>query len=80
LKKLKEFRTVARDAIDKSERFSGASMIQRTPEQEEALNEKIRELQRQNPNVDYTQLFDTERAETVRKAQHKQAFASYKAF
>jgi hypothetical protein len=27
-----------------------------------------------------TQLFDTERAELARKNQHKQAFASYKAF
>ena len=55
-------------------------MDKRTQEEEETLNEKIRELQKQNPDIDYTQLFDTERAELARKAQHKKAFASYKAF
>ena len=44
------------------------------------MNDKIRELQKQNPDIDYTQLFDTERAELARKTQHKKAFASYKAF
>lgn len=37
-------------------------------------------MQRENPNLDLTQLFETERAEVARKAQHKKAFASYKAF
>ena len=44
------------------------------------MNDKIRELQKENSDIDYTQLFDTERAEIARKAQHKKAFASYKAF
>ena len=44
------------------------------------MNDKIRQLQKENPDIDYTQLFDTERAELARKAQHKKAFASYKAF
>jgi hypothetical protein len=52
----------------------------RTPKEEEELNEKIRHLQKENPDVDYTQLFDSERAEEARKSQHKKAFASYKAF
>jgi hypothetical protein len=37
-------------------------------------------MQRENPDLDLTQLFETERAEIARKAQHKKAFASYKAF
>jgi hypothetical protein len=37
-------------------------------------------LQKENPDKDYTQLFESERAELARKAQHKKAFASYKAF
>ena len=37
-------------------------------------------MQRENPDIDLTQLFETERAEIARKAQHKKAFASYKAF
>lgn len=42
--------------------------------------DKIRLLQKENPDKDYTQLFDSERAEIARKTQHKKAFASYKAF
>lgn len=52
----------------------------RTPSEEDALNDKIKKLQKENPQIDYTQLFETERAETARKASHKKAFASYKAF
>jgi len=37
-------------------------------------------MQKENPDLDLTQLFETERAEAARKAQHKKAFASYKAF
>jgi hypothetical protein len=44
------------------------------------VNDKIRQLQRENPDIDMTQLFDTERAELIRKNQHKKAFASYKAY
>ena len=80
LKKLKQFQTTARNSIDNSSRFMQGSLNSRNAEQEETLNDKIRELQRQNPDIDYTQLFDTERAEAARKAQHKRAFASYKAF
>ena len=78
LKKLKEFRELAREVIDNSDKpkFN----VKRTQAEEEALNDKIRKLQKENPDIDYTQLFDTERAEAARKAQHKKAFASYKAF
>lgn len=80
MKKLKEFRELARDTIDNSSRHKLRSPVSRTKEEEENVNEKIRQLQRENPDIDYTQLFDTERAEIARKAQHKRAFASYKAF
>lgn len=80
MKKLKDFRSVARNALDDSTRYMAGSMIERSKDEEETLNQKIRELQKENPDVDYTQLFDTERAEGARKAQHKKAFASYKAF
>ena len=80
MKKLKEFRELARDTINNSSRHKLRSPVSRTKEEEENVNEKIRQLQRENPDIDYTQLFDTERAEIARKAQHKRAFASYKAF
>ena len=81
LKKLKEFRELAREVIDNGDKPKYQTLQpKRTREEEEALNDKIRKLQKENPDIDYTQLFDTERAEQARKAQHKKAFASYKAF
>jgi len=78
LKKLKEFRELAREVIDNSEKPRLG--VKRSQAEEDALNDKIRKLQKENPDIDYTQLFDSERAEAARKAQHKKAFASYKAF
>jgi hypothetical protein len=47
LKKLKEFRSLAREVIDDSSRPKlGSYMDKRTQEEEETLNEKIRELQK----------------------------------
>jgi len=81
LKKLKEFRELARDVIDNGDKPKYQTFNpKRTQEEEEILNDKIRKLQKENPDIDYTQLFDTDRAEQARKAQHKKAFASYKAF
>lgn len=37
-------------------------------------------MQKENPDIDYTQLFDTNQNEEVRLNQHKKAFTSYKAF
>jgi len=47
---------------------------------EARLNEKMRDLQQKYPHVDFTQLFETDRAEDARKVLHKKAYASYKAF
>lgn len=78
---MKEYRELARNVIeDKKYNARTVEAYGRNASEEEALNERIRELQKQNPNMDLTQLFDTERAEQARKAQHKKAFASYKAF
>ena len=78
LKKLKEFRELAREVIDNNDKPRLG--VKRTQAEEDVINDKIRKLQKENPDIDYTQLFDTERAETARKTQHKKAFASYKAF
>jgi len=80
LKKIKEFNELAREVIDNSSRAKLGGMINRSQSEEEQLSEKIRQLQKENPDKDYTQLFETERAELARKSQHKKAFASYKAF
>ena len=81
LKKIKDFRDLAREVIDDPSRPKvGALLDKRTTQEERDLDDKIRKMQRENPDLDLTQLFETERAEVARKAQHKKAFASYKAF
>ena len=81
LKKIKDFRDLAREVIDDPSRPKvGALLDKRTSQEERDLDDKIRKMQRENPDLDLTQLFETERAEIARKAQHKKAFASYKAF
>ena len=81
LKKIKDFRDLAREVIDDPSRPKvGAILDKRTTKEERDLDDKIRKMQRENPDLDLTQLFETERAEIARKAQHKKAFASYKAF
>lgn len=79
MKKMRKFQGMAKDLIDGSRSHTGA-LMQRTEREEAAILDKIRLLQKENPDKDYTQLFDSERAEIARKAQHKKAFASYKAF
>jgi hypothetical protein len=71
---------MARDMIEDRPSLRTEKSTQRKAHEEEKLNDKIRQLQKENPNVDFTQLFDTDRAEKARRALHKKAFASYKAF
>ena len=79
-KKLKEFRSFAKEIIENKPNYTRRGRIERTEEEEKRLTLKIRELQEKYPHVDMTQLFDTDRAEDARKALHKKAYASYKAY
>lgn len=54
LKKLKDFRSLAREVVDNRETSKLGSLVGRTSAEEDALNEKIRALQKENPDVDYT--------------------------
>jgi hypothetical protein len=40
----------------------------------------MKKLMEEHPDLDLTQLYDSETAENARKALHKKAFASYKAY
>mmetsp|Transcript_27074 Transcript_27074/g.19517 ORF Transcript_27074/g.19517 Transcript_27074/m.19517 type:complete len:98 (+) Transcript_27074:1340-1633(+) len=55
-------------------------MSRRTQQEERELDDKIRQYQKENPTVDMTPLFDTDRADDARKELHKRQYASYKAF
>lgn len=80
-RKLKEFRDFARDIIEnKPYRMRQAKMSRRTREEEREVDEKIRKLQKENPSVDLTPLFNSDRADAARKEMHKRQYASYKAF
>ena len=48
--------------------------------EEQQLRRKIKELEKKNPNLDLSALFDSEVAEEARQALHKKAYASYKAY
>jgi hypothetical protein len=55
LKKLKEFRELARDVIDNGDKPKYQTFNpQRKKEEEDILNDKIRKLQKENPDIDYT--------------------------
>jgi hypothetical protein len=55
LKKLKEFRELARDVIDNGDKPKYQTFNpKRTKEEEDILNDKIRKLQKENPDIDYT--------------------------
>jgi RNA recognition motif-containing protein len=81
-KKLEDFRKLARKVIEggEHERNRNHKTDQRTPREEELLREKIAILEKKYPHVDMSQLFVTEKAEQTKRALHKNAFASYKAF
>ena len=57
---------MARDFIENKEDNTRVR-LGRTADEEEIVNEKIRALQKENPDIDFTQLFDTERNEHIRR-------------
>ncbi len=55
---MNEFRQMARDFIE-NKAYNSREKYERTPAEEEKVNEMIRKLQKENPDIDYTELFDT---------------------
>lgn len=51
--RLKKFREMARDYFE-NHKFNDRSSIKRTPLEEAELNDKIRDIQRKNPDLDLT--------------------------
>lgn len=50
---MKKFREMARDYFE-NHKFNDRSSIKRTPLEEAELNDKIRDIQRKNPDLDLT--------------------------
>lgn len=78
--KLMQFREMAKNLIENNKNHVRSHFTPRSPHEEKQLTQKMRDFQAKYPNIDMTQLFETEQAELARKALHKRAFASYKAY
>ena len=48
--------------------------------EKDQLDRKVREFEAAHPHVDLTPMYDNEKTEAARRALHKKAYASYKAF
>jgi len=81
LAKLKEFRLIAQELIEDP---AGGSKrhrsLRRTKREKEELYLKLKEYEKENPGVNLTTLYETEKIEKARIAQHKKAFRTYKKF
>lgn len=54
--------------------------IPRDEIEQEEFDRKVREFEKQNPDVDLTMIYENEKTEAARRTMHKKAYASYKAF
>lgn len=80
-KKLKDAQNLVKDLIENEPRKTRRSKVsQRTRDEEDRLREKVKEMEKENPNADFTVIFSSDKAEQARREQHKRAFANYKAF
>ena len=81
LERLKEFKSVAREILeDPKFRTRRHESLRRTKREQEELNRKMRAIQKKHPDLDITQLFESEKTERARREMHKRAFQSYKKF
>ena len=48
--------------------------------EKDRLDQKVKEFEAANPNIDLTSIYDNEKTEAARQTLHKKAYASYKAF
>ena len=81
--RLKDFQLFAKSLIqdNKSSSMMKSKMdYLRSQGEEHELRKKIAEFEKAHPGVDLTALFDSDLAEEARRALHKKAYASYKAY
>ena len=81
VKRLQEFKSIVQELIEKPKyRTRRHQSSRRTKREQEELHERIKALQKANPGLDLTQLFESERAEKARREQHKRAFQQFKKY
>ena len=74
-KRLQEFKQLAQEILENSKHKTRRHESQRrTKREQEELNQRMRELQKEYPDLDLTQLFESEQAQKARREMHKRAF------
>jgi len=48
--------------------------------EKDKLDRKVKAFEAENPGIDLTAIYDNDKTEAARRALHKKAYASYKAF
>jgi len=76
LQSLSAFREKAKNLLEGANK--NRAFAPRTDYEEQELLRKMRKMQADNKEIDMTVLFNTERAERLRKRLHKKAFKTYK--
>ena len=81
-KKLKKFHERTKDLLEDHEFENRSKKIagERNEWDQLKLDRKIRDLEKKFPNVNFDQLYATDKADAAKFALHKKAYASYKAF
>jgi RNA recognition motif-containing protein len=75
LKRLKDFKSIAQELIENPKgKMRRHVSGRRTKRETEELYEKLKEFQKENPNIDVTSLFENDKLDFIRREQHKRSF------
>ena len=78
---MKDFRKLARNVIEHEVGLKRPLLArERTDEEEERLDNAIRQLQKEKPHMDLTTLLESRHTEGIRKKQHLKSYQTYKAY
>lgn len=70
MKKLKDFRAIAKEMIE-NPRGRTRRLIRRNKREVDELEQRLREFAQTNPDLDVTSLFESEKAEKLKRHMHK---------
>lgn len=75
LQRLKDFKKIAQELVENPNgRTRRHISSRRTKRETEELYQKLKALERENPDMDLTTLFESHKAEEIRRAMHRRAF------
>ncbi len=81
LKRLKDFKSIAQELIENPKGKTRRHVSgRRTKRETEELYEKLKDYQKENPNIDVTSLFENDKIDGIRRELHKRSFQSFKKF